>query len=225
MYRNRLLALLLGPIICMAISTAVSHAAVHLVSYQFRWLSNRALSLQAPDGHLVATLKAGEKVSIRNGSQVLTLSLKDVKPEPTPTATPVDGATQPLLAAINKDRLDRGVPALALDARLSACSLRHSQHMAAMGNASHDQFAQDICVHATAAAENVGAARGAASNAVMALHRSMMKEGPCSTTPCDPAEIEAHGHYLNLMNRSYTRIGIGVYTQAATTWLTEDFTN
>jgi uncharacterized protein YkwD len=113
---------------------------------------------------------------------------------------------------------------LVLDFHQSVCSLKHSRHMASEGFISHDQFPADLCSTYALAGENVGEAPGDPDTAVLVLHRLMMKEGPCPHRTCTTRDLAAHGHYLNLINPSYRRVGIGVYVRAGTTWLTEDFT-
>ncbi len=43
------------------------------------------------------------------------------------------------------------------------------------------------------------------------LHQQMMNEGPTA------------GHYQNIMNRTFTKVGIGLYYSNGILWLTEDF--
>lgn len=151
-------------------------------------------------------------------------------PTPTPSTTPVAkplsgvrAAAAILLRAINADRARHHVKPLALDRKESACSARHSRHMASADILSHDQFPRDVCVPRSYAAENVGVAEGDPVSAVLTLERMMMAEGPCRHHPCRPAEMEQHGHYLNLVNALYQRIGIGIAVADGQVWLTEDF--
>jgi hypothetical protein len=128
-----------------------------------------------------------------------------------------------LLAAINRERAARHVPALTLDAEQSDCSLKHTRHMSKVGAISHDQFPGDICAPHVIEGENVGMARGSPSTALLSLDRAMMAEGACPHRSCPGTEFEAHGHYVNLINPGYTRVGFGVYFAGDVTWLTEDF--
>ena len=143
---------------------------------------------------------------------------------PTPVATPVASPQQTLLAAINADRAAHHVPPLTLDLQESKCSKKHSRHMAGIGMLAHDEFPTDICVAHTFAAENIGMASGSPATTVLLLHREMMAEGPCPHRTCPGKEYPGHGHYVNLVNPAYTRVGIGIYASGGTTWLTEDFT-
>jgi hypothetical protein len=59
-------------------------------------------------------------------------------------------------------------------------------------------------------------------DALLTLHHMMMSEGPCPHPSCPGNEGEAHGHYINLINRAYRRVGIGIFTENRATWLTGD---
>jgi uncharacterized protein YkwD len=153
-------------------------------------------------------------------------------PPPLPTAVPappappsqLHGVAATLLAAINKDRAKHKAAPLILDSKQSACSMKHSLHMAAAGYLAHDQFPADICIPHELAAENIGEARGDPTQAALMLHRIMMSEGPCPHKGCSGTELGAHGHYLNLINPRYTRVGLGLVEKNGTLWLTENFT-
>lgn len=154
-------------------------------------------------------------------------------PGPLPTITPVStlppvptshAALIILLHQINRHRKKHHAPPLLLDRRESACSKKHSLHMATVGHLAHDQFPADICVPFRAAAENIGYYSGDPRAALLTLDRMMMHEGPCPA-PCTPTQFEQHGHYLNLINPLYRHIGIGVVVRGGVVWLTEDFTS
>jgi len=140
-------------------------------------------------------------------------------PAPTPNPPPTSANTyqQQLLNLINSSRANGGLAPLTFSAVQSAgtasCvgSYGHSVHMAQVGQISHDQFPQDICISWTAAGENVGEASGDESAAIQTLHQQMMNEGPTG------------GHYQNIMSRTFTTVGIGLYYVNNTLWLTEDF--
>lgn len=147
-----------------------------------------------------------------------------VTPAPTAT-TSLQTAAKALLKAINKSRVKFHVPRLSLDRTQSVCSLHHSVHMAAVGYISHDQFPSDICVSYSYAGENVGMAPGSDPvHDVLVLQRMMMNEGPCPHAGCPNGEFETHGHYLNLTDKRYTHIGIGLIWKGSALWLTESFT-
>jgi uncharacterized protein YkwD len=166
------------------------------------------------------TLTRGHQITIRNGSDLLTVSLKS-----STVSQPVPAMAEQLLGVINASRYAHKVPLLTLSAQQSVCSTSHSTHMAHMGAISHDQFPADVCLPHTAAGENVGVASGDPAAAVLWIHHSMMNEGPCPHTGCPGAELEQHGHYLNLLNPAYRHVGIGIVVQNEITWLTEDFTD
>jgi uncharacterized protein YkwD len=96
--------------------------------------------------------------------------------------------------------------------------------MAKLGYISHDQFPHDVCTAYTRVGENVGVGSGQVGPALQMLEAMMMAEGPCPHRGCPGTEFQMHGHYLNLVDSRYTRIGIGVYVQNGSVWLTEDFT-
>jgi uncharacterized protein YkwD len=140
----------------------------------------------------------------------------------TPTARAV---VHKLIRLINKDRAAHHVGPLVLDRVQSTCSLRHAKHMAAQDFISHDDFPSDVCTPHVYAGENVGEAGGNPLAGATALHQEMMAEGPCPDAGCPNGEFEQHGHYLNLINRRYTRVGIGVCISRGQIWVTEDFTD
>ncbi len=129
-----------------------------------------------------------------------------------------------LLQVINADRARLHVRPLVLNWRQSTCSQRHSAHMAVLGTITHDQFPADICVSHALAGENVGAEAAAPLTAVLDINASMMDEGPCPNKNCPGNEFADHGHYMNLVNPAYTRIGIGIVVTNGSVWLTENFT-
>lgn len=139
---------------------------------------------------------------------------------PVPSSNPptsADAYQQQLLNLINGSRAGAGLPPYTFSAVQSAgtanCvgSYGHSVHMEQVGQISHDQFPQDICIPWSAAGENVGEASGSESTAIQVLHQQMMSEGPSG------------GHYQNIMSTTFTTIGIGLYYSGGTLWLTEDF--
>jgi uncharacterized protein YkwD len=140
----------------------------------------------------------------------------NLNPPPTPPTSP-NASQQQLLNLINGSRASAGLSPYTFSAVQSAgtasCvgSYGHSVHMAQVGQISHDQFPQDICIPWSAAGENVGEASGSESAAIQTLHQDMMNEGPSG------------GHYQNIMSTTFTTVGIGLYYTGGTLWLTEDF--
>jgi uncharacterized protein YkwD len=133
-----------------------------------------------------------------------------------PASSP-DAYQQQLLGLINGSRAGAGLAPYTFSAEQSSgnanCvgSFGHSVHMQQVGQISHDQFPQDLCIPWSAAGENVGEAGGGESQAIQSLHQQMMNEGPSG------------GHYQNIMSRQFTTIGIGLYYANGVLWLTEDF--
>lgn len=206
-----LATLLLG----ILIGAPLVQASSGLLGYSLQWVPNGSLLVKA--GGIAHSLHLGSRLTLRYRSSVLTLSLQHA-----PAREP-DALTAALLVRINKDRAAYHAAPLTLNAKQSACSAHHSAHMAELGYISHDQFPGDVCVSHRAVAENVGVASGAPTAAVLLLDREMMAEGPCPHKGCPNGEFEQHGHYINLINPSYTQIGIGIVRSGGETWLTEDF--
>ena len=138
-------------------------------------------------------------------------------PPPSGSTSSPDAYQKQLLDLINGSRASGGLSPLTFSSAQSSgnasCvgSYGHSVHMAQVGQISHDQFPQDICLPWSAAGENVGMASGSESQAIQTLHRQMMNEGPTG------------GHYQNIMSTKFTTVGIGLYYQNNILWLTEDF--
>jgi uncharacterized protein YkwD len=199
--------------------TVIGTITVTASSFSTYTLSNTAAS---PGTHVI-------DIAFANGYRVsypgFALYLQGVAITPdasvsAPAATPptsADAYQQQLLSLINGSRAGAGLSPLTFSAEQSAgtasCvgSYGHSVHMAQVGQISHDQFPQDICIPWSAAGENVGEASGSESAALELLHRLMMNEGPSG------------GHYRNIMSTTFTTVGIGLYYKGGTLWLTEDF--
>lgn len=207
-----------------------THAATALFHNEIFWQSNRSVVVTEARSGLPLHLTPGHQISIRHGSLVLTVALRTARSSPpAPPSTRAGQAPESpvitLLKAINAARADHGLSAVTLDSRQSGCSLRHSRHMAARGFISHDQFPADICMSHTDAGENVGEVDGYPPEGTLLLNQEMLAEGPCPDTGCPNGEEEVHGHYMNIVNPIYTRVGIGIFVQDGITWLTEDFAN
>jgi hypothetical protein len=96
--------------------------------------------------------------------------------------------------------------------------------MAARGVLAHDQYPADICTPASHFGENLGLSSNEPRTAVLVLEETMMAEGPCPVPGCPGSQEEAHGHYENLLDPRFRRVGIGIVARNGSTWLTEDFT-
>jgi hypothetical protein len=145
---------------------------------------------------------------------------------PNTGATTTDPHIQNALDQINASRAQNGSPALALDASLDSCGLQHAEdcascagdNIAGFTNCAHGDFKSgNTC---GASAENQGVATGVTSSnedqAFDSIHEAMMAEGPPP-----PGQ---DNHFLNIVNPSYTTVGIGLFVdQNGNLWLSEEF--
>ncbi|GEM_PF-5887039 len=130
-----------------------------------------------------------------------------------------------LLHLINAGRAQRGIPKLTLSRKESSCAAAHSRAMAAQGSIFHG-IPGDICIAFAVAGENIGEASGTPLAAVRYINHEMWAEGPCPRAcPAGSALWMLHGHYLNLTNGAFHRVGLGFAIASGVTWLTEVFTN
>jgi uncharacterized protein YkwD len=149
-------------------------------------------------------------------------------PPPSPTGQQGTPAGQ-VLALINQARASAGLPPLTVTAGLDASASAHNLKMADGCGLTHECPGEPAIgaretaagVNWTAAGENIGEGGPmpdtAAAMAQMAvtLTQDMLNEHP----PDD-------GHRLNILNRTFTHIGIAVYRDSAgTIWMTQDFSN
>jgi uncharacterized protein YkwD len=132
---------------------------------------------------------------------------------------------QAMLNIINATRAQYGLYPLVMNLTqsngTSTClgSYGHSVHMASMGLISHDQFPADICVASSAAGENVGQfSSGNELTDLQQIHNLMMSENHDAATCASQTN-----HACNILSASFHQIGIGIYFNVNTTWLTEDF--
>lgn len=154
----------------------------------------------------------------------------------TPAGTP-DSGTGPAafvsrcLGDINAYRASRGIAALTLDAQLSAFATAGSMQLS-IDHLAHQHFI-DAANGGTlfqsgfsgSAAENQGPTTGypvlsadPVQNEMMqidAIEAAMFAEGP--------GDGVAHGHYTNMMNPTYRRVGIGLVMVSQRLYLTNDF--
>ncbi|MFN8040420.1 MAG: CAP domain-containing protein [Acidimicrobiales bacterium] len=108
-------------------------------------------------------------------------------------AGPTDVAPdeQVFVADANAARAARGLPPLSVDGQLTASARRWSSSMAAAGTISHDQnLAAGAGQPWTTLGENVGT-------------------GP-SASPVSAALLASPGHYANIVNGAFTKVGVGV---------------
>lgn len=146
-----------------------------------------------------------------------------------------------ILALVNAARATKGEVPLVLDKPLSkgiGCvgALGHSRAMADTGTiwhiapdeqhagASFDRDMQGCIGNATIEGQNVGAAfYGTRAQAVTAVFNEMMAE-PHDTASCDTLYAEhSTNHACTILDKRYTRIGIGIARNEGNTFITMDF--
>ena len=175
---------------------------------------NHTLSIAYTNDYYNPALNQDLNLYIQSITITPNSSVATAPPNPAPSP---DAYQKQLLDLINASRASSGLSPYTFSVEQSSgnanCvgSYGHSVHMQQVGQISHDQFPQDICIPWAAAGEDVGEASGSESQAIQILHRQMMNEGP------------AGGHYQNIMSPVFTTIGIGLYYINGVLWLTEDF--
>jgi len=127
-----------------------------------------------------------------------------------------------MLGLLNDERAAHGLAPLQWSDQLAQSAHRHDLHMAGANTMAHQlageaYFATRISnlgYHWAAAGENVGWNADATKGGVLYLERQMYAE----KAPDD-------GHRVNLLNRTFTQVGIDVYYDAAHNkiWFTQDF--
>ena len=120
---------------------------------------------------------------------------------PAPVTTDLSSAEQ-FLALTNQARAAAGLSSLRIDTNVSAYALTHSQQMASQKTLFHTTDWLTALSGATwrVAGENVGAGDTLAH--------------------IQTAFLNSSSHLANILNRNFTRVGIGVYTDANATWIT-----
>lgn len=111
------------------------------------------------------------------------------------------GETSRALALINSSRQNAGLPPVSGDSSLNSAAQRHAQRMAAEGRIYHSSFSGTS--DSTSWGENVG--RGPDVDSV---HRAFMS----SST-----------HRGNILNRSFTHVGVGVAAYSGGVMVVHDF--
>jgi uncharacterized YkwD family protein len=118
-------------------------------------------------------------------------------PTPAPTGN-MSALEQQMISLVNKDRAANGLPALRFDAGLRAGALKHSQDMSANNYFSHTSPTYGS-FSARIKASGVSY-RTAGEN--IALYNNVEK--------AQAALMNSEGHRANILNPSFTRIGIGI---------------
>ena len=137
------------------------------------------------------------------------------------------------LEVINTYRATLKVAPLALDEKMSTFALAGTQELT-MNHTPHQHFitaANDGSIFNSGFNSMVGENQGdpngwtilaadPTTNEMLqidAIQKQMFDEGP--------GPGEAHGHYTNMMNAQYTRVGIGLIEVQGQLYLTNDFSN
>ncbi|GAC1353193.1 MAG: hypothetical protein NVSMB1_24080 [Polyangiales bacterium] len=149
---------------------------------------------------------------------------------PKPIARPADRYPSDPLVSYNVERINQyrksaGAPPLLYDARISSFALEGSKQLA-VDHKPHAHFAakaKSADAFASRSAENQGDWNGVPaldSDPVVSgkkqidwMLKIMFDEGP------------GGGHYENMLNPMYARVGIGLFTVAGKLYMTNDFSD
>ncbi len=149
------------------------------------------------------------------------------------TPSAFDAFQQKNLVLINQYRATKNLAPLVLDAKISTFALAGSK-MLAQDHQAHHHFvnaSNDGSLWTSGfqggAAENQGDPNGwykmsndPVTNEMMqiaSIQKAMFDEGPGTGT--------AHGHYMNMMNPKFHRVGVGLFMVGTSLYLTNDFSN
>lgn len=116
-----------------------------------------------------------------------------------------------LIAELNRDREQHGLPPLRVHQGLTQVAREHSRRMADANQLSH-QFAGEDRVSARIASTNL---RFHTSGENVGLNSSL--EG------VEPEFMDSPPHRANILNPKYDRVGIGVVEKDGVLWVTQDF--
>jgi uncharacterized protein YkwD len=131
-------------------------------------------------------------------------------------AAPPKDLAQAAGARVNEERRARGLPALAWDSKLASAARQHSERMVQGGSFSHvDPEFGDVAARLNRlgipwkkCAENIAEQNGFQNPAEIAVRNWM----------------QSPGHRKNILNRDYTRTGVGVAVRRdGTTTFTQIF--
>jgi len=178
-------------------------------------VEERVVFERLPDGRV-------KKTTIR--------TTKRVVPAPPPPARPADPYPSDPLVKYNVDRVNayraqKRLPPVLYDAKISAFARRGSERLA-RDHAPHAHFAANAKGapgFGSRAAENQGDPNGVPAldsdptrngrKQIDLMLKLMMDEGP------------GGGHYDNMMNASFRRIGIGLFYAGGKLYMTNDFSD
>jgi uncharacterized protein YkwD len=118
---------------------------------------------------------------------------------------------------INEDRIKAGLPALVWDPQIAAVARAHSADMRNRNFYSHtNPDGQDFAARLRSAGLSF---RTAGEN----LARTTNVSNPA--TSANAEFLQSEGHRKNLLNPSFTRVGVGVSRSGNTYWITQNFTD
>ncbi|MEY2567095.1 MAG: hypothetical protein QOE35_1624 [Actinomycetota bacterium] len=120
-----------------------------------------------------------------------------------PAAADPAGDEADFIQRTNALRAEKGAPPLSVDAELTDIARRWSAHMADQGELSHNPNLGDEAHDWQMLGENVGT-----GPTVESIHNAF---------------VNSEHHYANLVDPSFTLIGVGVVERDGRIWVTEDF--
>lgn len=162
-------------------------------------------------------------VMLRNSSQRVMWSLRPAPPSTQPSLETSLAAYN--LTRLNQFRAQHGAPALAEDGNLSVFARAGSVQLA-QDHSPHAHFRAHVAGapgFGNHAGENQGDADGVAS-----LHNDPVRNGQLQIDRMlgqMMAEGPGGGHYDNIVDRTFRRVGFGLVTVAGKLFLTNDFSS
>ncbi|MBK9576498.1 MAG: hypothetical protein IPO40_05445 [Fibrobacteres bacterium] len=174
-------------------------------------------------GTLLACLVAafgcdGKTSGSSTGAEIPDTSKSESGPVVVKPADPAAGAglAAVCVQTINNYRATLGLAKLAEWTDSAACFSRQAT-LDDQANKGHANFgmckeaAQNTCPN-WLADQAVGGVQGAMERCI----ESMWNEGPGE-------DYSKHGHYINMTNKSYTKVGCGFHLQSGSVWINMDF--
>ncbi|GGN89074.1 hypothetical protein GCM10010112_73170 [Actinoplanes lobatus] len=172
-----------------------------------------------------ASRKASPKVTVKKTSSRKTEATASTAKKTSAPATSGTVAEQ-VLAHINEARVAEGLGALTLNTKLSKAAALHTQLMIDGCGLSHqcsgeaglgDRFSAQGVSWSTAG-ENIGFGSSGSSDAAMVRAANGLTDAMLAEVPPND------GHRKNLLNKSFTRIGLSIVRDSkGVTWMTQDF--
>lgn len=147
-------------------------------------------------------------VVVRPGVLLFILSLFCLPAFPADFETSIE---KKLFDAINAERVQRGIAAMAWSEKLQESARKHTERLAANGKLSH-QFDGEPPLQARIAATGFHYS-ASAENVALATHFDDLH----------PALMNSPGHRANILNPKYTAVGIGVVHKGDAYYTTENF--